>query len=248
VSAAPSPKAAVRDRVWQRLTDAGAAVGEAHGRIPNFVGSREAAARLAQLEQWRAARTVMVNPDEAQQPVRALALSEGKLVFMAVPRLAQANPFYRLDPQALGEHPERAAERHAAAELAPTVAVDAMPPIDVAVCGSVAVNPEGVRLGKGAGYSDIELGLLAEAGLLRPETLIVTTVHELQVLDEPLPHDGHDFPMDLLLTPARALRCASRQRPGGLDPALASSEMAAAIPVLRAFIPEDAATPAPRTM
>ena len=52
--------------------------------------------------------------------------------------------------------------------------------VDLVVCGSVAVNERGARLGKGAGYSDIEVGLLAEAGLIGERTTIATTVHELQ--------------------------------------------------------------------
>lgn len=36
------------------------------------------------------------------------------------------------------------------------------------------------RIGKGAGYGDIEVALLAEAGLSGPETTIYTTVHDLQ--------------------------------------------------------------------
>jgi NAD(P)-dependent dehydrogenase (short-subunit alcohol dehydrogenase family) len=35
-----------------------------------------------------------------------------------------------------------------------------MRPVNLVVCGSVAVNRRGVRLGKGAGYSDIEVALL----------------------------------------------------------------------------------------
>jgi 5-formyltetrahydrofolate cyclo-ligase len=47
---------------------------------------------------WHAARTVKAVPDKAQLPVRARALTEGKLVYMAVPRLADALPFFLLDP------------------------------------------------------------------------------------------------------------------------------------------------------
>jgi 5-formyltetrahydrofolate cyclo-ligase len=46
--------------------------------------------------------------------------------------------------------------------------------------------------GEGAGYSDIEVALLQEAGLIGPRTVIVTTVHHLQVVDEALPETGHD--------------------------------------------------------
>ncbi len=62
-----------------------------------------------------------------------------------------------------------------------------MRPVDLVVCGSVAVDRRGARLAKGAGYSDIELALLQEAGLIRPQTTIATTVHALQVIDEDLP-------------------------------------------------------------
>ena len=48
----------------------------------------------------------------------------------------------------------------------------------------MAVNRDGTRLGKGPGYSDLEVALLAEAGLIGPATVIVTTVHPLQVLDD----------------------------------------------------------------
>ena len=55
-----------------------------------------------------------------------------------------------------------------------------MRPVDLITCGTVAVDRQGVRIGKGAGYSDIEVGLLVEVGLITPETTIVTTVHDLQ--------------------------------------------------------------------
>lgn len=225
-------KAEVRAQVWAALTESGVGIGAVADRIPNFVGSDEAAARLSELPSWHAARTVKANPDHAQQAVRALALKAGKLLFMAVPRLARPEPFYRLDPGELGDRPERAAERRVAAELAPTVSVEAMAPIDFIVCGSVAVNHEGVRIGKGAGYSDIEVGLLAEAGLLKPETTIVTTVHELQVLDVPLPHEDHDFTVDYVVTPERVITCSRRYRPDGIRWDRVTREISAAIPVL----------------
>ncbi len=55
-----------------------------------------------------------------------------------------------------------------ASDLAPLVGLDELPSIDLIVCGSVAVYETGVRIGKGAGYSDIELAMLAEMGRLRP--------------------------------------------------------------------------------
>jgi hypothetical protein len=46
------------------------------------------------------------NPDKAQRAVRARALIEGKVLYMAVPRLADQLPFYLLDPERLILQPE----------------------------------------------------------------------------------------------------------------------------------------------
>jgi hypothetical protein len=67
------------------------------------------------------------------------------------------------------------------------VAVGELRLVDLVVCGSVAVNRSGVRLGKGGGYADPELTLLVEAGLVSNQNRIATTVHASQVVDEPLP-------------------------------------------------------------
>ncbi len=69
-------KQAVREQVWRAMTEA--RVGRfplpLQGRIPNFEGAERAAQRLAGLEVWRQARTIKVNPDSPQRPVRQLAL------------------------------------------------------------------------------------------------------------------------------------------------------------------------------
>lgn len=176
-------------------------------------------------------------PDRAQLPVRVRALREGKLVYMAVPNLASPNPFYVLDPTELSQPFERAASGQGAAEVASTVAPEDMRAVDLVVCGSAAVNRAGARLGKGAGYSDIEVALLREAGLLSDKATIVTTVHSLQVVDEALPETEHDFSVDLIVTPEEIITCGPPRRPQGLvwehlDPAKIAS-----IPVLAARAP-----------
>ena len=108
------------------------------------------------------------NPDKAQGPARRLALVEGKLLFMAVPRLAEQEPFYRLDPAELGADLERAADRYVAAELTSTVGLAEMPQIDFVVCGSVAVNHEGVRIGKGARLLRHRVGAAGRRGAAAP--------------------------------------------------------------------------------
>ncbi|WP_053715597.1 5-formyltetrahydrofolate cyclo-ligase [Saccharothrix sp. NRRL B-16348] len=227
-------KQAARERVWALLERHRAVPPGVHGRIPSFHGAEEAAERLAGLPEWKTARVVKVVPDTAQQPVRARALREGKLVYMAVPKLAEEPPFYLLDPTTLTVSPEEAADRRTAARIGQPIDVDTMRPVDLVVCGSIAVNRHGVRLGKGAGYSDIEVALLHEAGLIPPTTLIATTVHQLQVVDDELPERAHDFSLDLIITPDTVIRCDKPRRPHGLLWDELPAEKIAAIPTLAA--------------
>ena len=176
----------------------------------------EAAARAKQavrervwalLERERAARVVKSNPDAPQLPVRARALADGKLLYMAVPRLADERPFIRLDPAELEVPPRRAASITGAARAGWPVAVAELRPVDLVVCGSVAVNREGARVGKGGGFSDLEFGLLVEAGLIGADTTVATTVHPVQVLEETLPETSHDFRLDLIVAGEEVIAC-----------------------------------------
>lgn len=231
-------KQAVRQRVWAALESAGVSPKGAHGRIPDFAGSDQAADRLADLPDWQAAQILKANPDQAQLPVRRRALEERKIVFMAVPKLARRQPFFRLDPIELEQAQldfDLVTAHRQAADTVPMVGTADMPPVDLIVCGTVAVNRQGVRIGKGAGYSDIEVGLLAEAGLISERTTIVTTVHDLQVVNDDLPHAEHDFTVDYIVTPEQVIPCDNPYRPKGLVWGGLSEAQIAAIPVLAAM-------------
>jgi 5-formyltetrahydrofolate cyclo-ligase family protein len=77
--------------------------------------------------------------------------------------------------------------KEGAAKAGRKVAARELPSVDLVVCGSVAVNHQGARIGKGRGFSDLEVAFLVEAGVIRPDTILATTVHPLQVVDEPSP-------------------------------------------------------------
>lgn len=200
-------KQAIRIRMWDLLEREGVVEPGVHGYIPNFAGAAEAADCLARLPVWQSAQVIQTGPDRAQQPVRECALRDGKLLYMAVPKLAEDPPFYVLDPATLTAPPAEAATREFAARLAPKIAIHEMQPVDLVVCGSVAVNHQGTRLGKGAGYTDTELALLREVGLLTLHTVIATTVHPLQVVNDPLLKTSRDFAVDLIVTPCETIIC-----------------------------------------
>jgi 5-formyltetrahydrofolate cyclo-ligase len=216
-SARMDDKQAVRERVWRLLERRRAArFPGARGRIPNFAGAEAAADLLASVDEWRGSRTLKANPDAPQLPVRARALADGKRVYMAVPRLVDAKPFMLLDPKRLDVRPRQAASIRGAARHGISMSVSRMGRIDLVVCGSVAVNRSGVRVGKGGGFSDLELALLTEAGRVEDRTVIATTVHPLQVLDEQLPETGHDFRVHLIVTPEEVIRTGATERPPGI--------------------------------
>ena len=222
-------KQEVRERIWQTLKDEGAArFPGARGRIPNFRGAEGAAERLAELPEWQAAAVVKSNPDAPQLPVRRRARHDGKTLYMAVPRLTDEKPFVRVegDPTI----------KKALAQGSPA-RVEDLGHVDLVVCGTVAVNRSGVRIGKGGGYSDLELGLLVEAGLVDDDTTIVTTVHPLQLVDQELPETEHDFRVDVIVTPDEVVRTGSRRRSPGIIWDHLDDETIDAVPVLAARRP-----------
>ena len=227
-------KQAIRTRVWDLLTAEHVVEPGVHGYIPAFTGADGAADRLARLLEWCAAQVIKAVPDRAQQPVRERALRDGKLLYVAVPKLAAELPFFVLDPADLTAPPAEAATREHAARHARKIGVEDMRRIDIVVVGSVAVNRRGARVGKGAGYSDIEVALLQEAGRIGPSTVIVTTVHPLQVIDDAIPETEHDFSVDLIVTPDEVIQCEPPRRPTGLYWNTLTPAKIAAIPVLAA--------------
>src|SRR5438105_14935985 len=82
-------KSATRQWVWDRLVAEGVArfPFPPHGRIPNFAGADVAPARLLDIEPWKSATAIKVNPDSPQRPLRAEALRRGITIFVPTPSL-----------------------------------------------------------------------------------------------------------------------------------------------------------------
>jgi len=93
-------KQAVRETVWDAFEERGEArfPFPPHDRIPNFAGADAACDRLTDTDAWASASTLKCNPDAPQLPCDARALRDGKTVYVAQPRLRDADPFLRIDP------------------------------------------------------------------------------------------------------------------------------------------------------
>ena len=211
-----SDKAAARKAVWNLLAAKRAArfPFPPHGRIPTFAGAREAAERLLAHPLFRRVRVVKVNPDSPQRWVRQLALERGITVITPTPRLKGA--FRKLDPALIprGRYGEAATLKRGG-RWGEDIGLDEMPKVDLVVLGSVAVTPDGRRLGKGHGYADLEYALLRELG--NPPVPIATTVHRLQLVED-FPMEAHDAPVALIATPQELIEVKRRRRaPRGID-------------------------------
>ncbi len=215
-------KDSLRDEIWRMLKEQGASPIDPFGHIPSFEGAEEAAERLAALPVWQRARVIKSNPDTAHVAVRLRALQEGKRLYMAVPRLTSERCFIRLTAEALGEKGvplEEAARWQGALVHGEPVTPDEMEPIDLVLTGCVAVTRGGARMGKGAGFADLELGMLRELGLLQPHTEIVAVVHSIQLVDDArVPMEAHDWALDWLITPDEVIQTNTRfPKPDGLN-------------------------------
>ena len=174
-------------------------------RIPNFVGAAKAAGRLRELSEYRAAQTVFGNPDAPQRPVREMALRDGKLLVMATPRLQKG--FLILDPSTISRSSIPKASTIRGTFKHGRFAEPSEVKVELFVAGSVAVSLEGGRLGKGTGYSDKEYAILKDSGGLSSDALVVTTVHDAQIVEE-IPQDAWDMQVDVIVTPTKSVRIA----------------------------------------
>ncbi|KAL0363967.1 UNVERIFIED_CONTAM: 5-formyltetrahydrofolate cyclo-ligase-like protein [Sesamum angustifolium] len=213
----------IRKRVWDLMEARNIAQfpRPVHHRIPNFVGAHIAANKLSELEVFKEANCVKVNPDTPQKQVRFLTLNGGKKLLTPQPRLRTG--FFSvlecsmLNPSTIKE----ACTSVGVAKYGRPIGLDEKIKVDLIVIGSVAVDPKtGARLGKGEVYqmssffclhcfSKLELehlfalkrissldlqnlnGMLRYMGAIDDSTPVVTSVHDEQLVD--------DIPIEKLL-------------------------------------------------
>jgi 5-formyltetrahydrofolate cyclo-ligase len=233
-----SAKDQLRANIWTALQDGGTGIGKIWDSIPNFVGAEAAAERLSQLPIWKEANVIKSNPDSPQIPLRYRALRDGKLLYTPVPELAQEFPFLLLDPAKLAEKSvpfAEAAHKDGALKYGQRVQFSEMLPMDLLVVGCVAVSRNGGRTGKGGGFADLELGIFREVDIIPPHANLVTTVHDLQVVDdERLTLQTHDSPLDWIITPTEVIETGtSYPQPQGVYWDAVLEEQYEAIPFLR---------------
>jgi 5-formyltetrahydrofolate cyclo-ligase len=217
----------IRKRIWDLMEakDIARYPRPVHHRIPNFVGAEAAARLLTTLPEYQNAKCVKVNPDTPQRPVRHAVLNDGKLLLTPQPRL-RTGFFSKLSMAELNNRltsPVKVEDCTTSKGVAqygtPVTLHDQSYTVDLVVVGSTAVCPTtGARVGKGEGFAELEWGILSAQSNLNPfTTLVVTTVHDEQVVPDMMNVDvndaaltKHDVPVDIIVTPTRIIRVPNR--------------------------------------
>ena len=231
----------IRKRIWDMMEEKDLArfPRPVHHRIPNFVNAELAAARLAELPEFLAANCIKVNPDTPQRPVRHAVLEQGKTLLTPQPRL-RTGFFSTVQMDKLPSLVEikDCTNSKGVAKWGTPVTLNEEYTVDLVVVGSTAVCPEtGARVGKGEGFAELEWGILSAQGNLDAETtLVVTTVHDEQIVDD-IPANSltkHDVPVDIIVTPTKVIRVPNRApKPSGIYWDLLSPQKLSQIRVLR---------------
>jgi len=164
-----------------------------------------ASMRLEQLREFRDAEWVRVSFISRLYRTRLAALYHGKKLL--VPRRGLRG-FVVLDPSTI-----RQSDYHMAAtepgldKFGRVVDFDAESiRVDLFIIASMAVNPAtGCRLGPGGDLEDVEYGMLRELGVVSDSTKVATTIHAFALEDE-LPSECSDVPVDTVCTPERTVR------------------------------------------
>merc|ERR1712023_319345 len=91
-------------------------------------------------------------------------------------------------------------------------------------------------IGKGEGFAELEYGIMRWMGAISAHTLVVTTVHDLQLVDDIREEDmlEHDVPVDIIVTPTQVIHTGTqRAKPPGILWHKLSPQKLAQIKVLR---------------
>lgn len=162
------------------------------------------ARRVLALPEVAAATTVAayasLRTEPGTGPLRAVLRSRGVRVLLPV-LLRDDDLDWAVDDDTLLPSRRRALVEPSGPRLGPGAVATA----EVVVCPAIAVALDGTRLGRGGGSYD--------RALARAAGLLVALLYDDEVV-ESLPHDAHDRPVQVAVTPTRTLRLAG----GGLSP------------------------------
>lgn len=204
-----------RERVWSDLRE----VARPDSRfgwdfssfIADYEGSDQGATRLLTRGENQGYEHWFVTPDNNLDPLRERLVERG--VPFVMPTYGIRRGFLRLEPDDVPEGQaafagtldgmNRFASRIELETMERTLA-----PLDCMITGASFVTEDGLRMGKGHGFFDLEWAMMREVGLADETTDVVAVVHDAQVLDDITGQSlaaDHDTIVDAIVTPTQTI-------------------------------------------
>ena len=199
-------KQKLREKIWGVLerNDLIRTSKSCFGKIPNFKQAPMAAFRLKNTYEWENSQTIFSSPDSALREVREHALRDKKILIMATPKIKHG--YILINPQKVLGQEKVASTINGAFRMGEKITN--FPQIDMVVEGSLAVDIEGNRLGKGKGFADQEISHLYSKKAIDENIPICTPVHWLQIVGQ-VPVEDHDEKISMIVTPEMVIRTDS---------------------------------------
>ncbi|KAJ4398079.1 hypothetical protein N0V91_010483 [Didymella pomorum] len=197
---------------------------------PDFRGSEDAVNRVAELQCYKDAKTVLVTSDNSCEGIRHRALRDGKKVVVGTYRLRRG--FVVLDSKSIAESRLEAAASLDGMEkpgigrrLDLSQLRDEGIKIDVCVLGGLVFNEQGVVVWEGSALFEVQWALLQDLKVVNRSALVVAVAHECQVVDEAQHNldqikadQSGEVQCDFVITPERVLEVKGAVKPsGGVD-------------------------------
>jgi len=212
-------KESVRERVWTELRRVALPDSRFHFDFGEFItdfhGSEAATRRLTAHRFYQDSRFVFITPDNCLERLRHQALLDGKLVLIT--SYAIRRGFFLLDPARIPPEQRLYASTLDGMERVGVpvslAQIVHLPRLEYLITGTGAINPEGVRFGKGHGFFDAEWGMLHRIGKIDAHTPAAALVHDCQVLEETLYPEIFDTGVDAIFTPTRTLEIEQAHKP-----------------------------------
>uniref|UniRef100_A0A3Q3EWC0 Methenyltetrahydrofolate synthase domain-containing protein n=1 Tax=Labrus bergylta TaxID=56723 RepID=A0A3Q3EWC0_9LABR len=222
----------IRQKVWDYIEENNLAnfPRPVHNRIPNFKGAFTACNKVSELQVFTKTSEVKVDPDKTLEGVR-MAVLQVAISKPKHPKLYFSfNFFFSSCPLNLFLQGVK--------DFSVPVGLDAKVKVDLVVVGSVAVSEKGIRIGKGEGFADLEYGMMVSMGAVNEFTVVVTVVHDCQVVEIPDElRESHDLTVDYILTPTRVIKTNCQfPKPLGIIWTKLNTEKLLKIPILKKLI------------
>ena len=202
----------VREQVWTALLRVGKPDSRFHWDFSSFIadfdGSDAATCRLRELDAWKRSSLIFITPDNSTELARRAAMEDGKAFLMTTYGIRRG--FLLLEANCVStDQISYAATLDGMDNLARPVSladIKDLGHIGLLITGGSAVTRQGLRVGKGHGFFDVECALFSELGVIDASSEIVDIVHDEQIVELAIEARAHDVGVDWIVTPTQSLR------------------------------------------